>query len=328
MSNFAVMPLKDYKNICDAIRNKTSITDNIKSGEIPDNINAVYDAGKAAGAEPLYYAGRLNYMWNGIVFPENYEMTVKVKEIGNIDYAFMEAKNLKTVKLISDTPDTVFSMNGTFRECSQLELVDLTEFNRKVNGIQFCFYWSHKLKTILGALDVSECTSFPNSTFSTENLEDIEFVWNTIKANIDFSRAPKLTHDSLMSIIHGLRDYGGEIERTYSGSCFSYPPTDSGWWSWGTKYEISSVDSSGFYFIGDDDGTWHISISDSTFSSADIENATHFIVIDNGEYNGEITFFIPQESFEVHTLTLGTTNLGKLTDSEKAIATEKGWTLA
>lgn len=28
------------------------------------------------------------------------------------------------------------------------------------------------------------------------------------------------------------------------------------------------------------------------------------------------------------TLTLGTTNLGKLTDAEKAIATEKGWTLA
>ena len=29
-----------------------------------------------------------------------------------------------------------------------------------------------------------------------------------------------------------------------------------------------------------------------------------------------------------HTLTLGTTNLAKLTDEEKAIATEKGWTLA
>ena len=31
---------------------------------------------------------------------------------------------------------------------------------------------------------------------------------------------------------------------------------------------------------------------------------------------------------EVRTLTLGTTNLAKLTDAEKAIATEKGWTLA
>ncbi len=29
-----------------------------------------------------------------------------------------------------------------------------------------------------------------------------------------------------------------------------------------------------------------------------------------------------------HTITLGTTNLAKLTDAEKAIATEKGWTLA
>ena len=29
-----------------------------------------------------------------------------------------------------------------------------------------------------------------------------------------------------------------------------------------------------------------------------------------------------------HTLTLGTTNLAKLTDAEKAIATNRGWTLA
>lgn len=33
-------------------------------------------------------------------------------------------------------------------------------------------------------------------------------------------------------------------------------------------------------------------------------------------------------SGEKHTITLGTTNLAKLTDAEKAIATEKGWTLA
>jgi uncharacterized protein YndB with AHSA1/START domain len=29
-----------------------------------------------------------------------------------------------------------------------------------------------------------------------------------------------------------------------------------------------------------------------------------------------------------HTCTIGTANLAKLTDAEKAIATEKGWTLA
>lgn len=34
------------------------------------------------------------------------------------------------------------------------------------------------------------------------------------------------------------------------------------------------------------------------------------------------------ESEETHTITLGTQNLNKLTDAEKAIATEKGWTLA
>ncbi|MEE0840040.1 MAG: hypothetical protein U0L72_05750, partial [Acutalibacteraceae bacterium] len=321
----AVMPLKDYKNICDTIRTKTAITENIKSGEMPEKINAVYEA----GAMPLYYAKKLDYLWNGVVFPENYEMSVRLKEISTIDYAFMESKNLKSVKLICDTPDTVISASGVFRECSQLELVDLTEFNRKFNNIHFCFYRAYNLKTIIGALDVSECTSFPNSTFSASALETIEFVPNTIKANIWFNNAPKLTHDSLMSIINGLKDYYTVVEKTYSGY-FSFPPGDFGAWSVGTKYEITFIDgsNSSIGFIGDDSAPWGFSITDSTFPIEEVENATHFVVVGGVENGYEVIFFVPSAPTETHTLTLGTTNLAKLTDSEKAIATEKGWTLA
>ena len=95
-----------------------------------EDLDRVY----SAGAEPLYYAKKLDYLWNGVAFPDNYEMSVRFKEISTIDYAFMESKNLKSVKLICDTPDTVISASGVFRECSQLELVDLTEFNRKFNN--------------------------------------------------------------------------------------------------------------------------------------------------------------------------------------------------
>ncbi len=321
MNEFAVMPLNDYRNICDAIREKTATTENIKSGDMPEKINEVYES----GAMPIYYASELNGLWRDVIFPENTELTIKVKSVSSIEYSFMSSKNLKSVKLISDTPDTVISMNGAFRETYQLELVNLTEFNRKFSSINFCFYAnSGALKTILGALDVSECTSFPTSTFQAYKLEDIEFVPNTICANIWFDRATKLTHDSLMSIIRGLRDYGGEFERTYSGSYFSYPPTDTGWWSWETKYEITSVDCGCVYFVGDDGGTWCISIADNSIASANIENSTHFIVNESGD----ITFFIPQKSFEAHTLTFGAANLEKLTDKEIAIATEKGWTLA
>ena len=45
MSN-AVMPLDDYKRTCDTIREKTKSTNLIKSGEMPEGINAVYEAGQ------------------------------------------------------------------------------------------------------------------------------------------------------------------------------------------------------------------------------------------------------------------------------------------
>ena len=322
MSNYAVMPLKDYKNICDTIRTKTAITENIMSGEIPEKINAVYEA----GAMPLYYVGRLANIWQEVTFPENFEMTVRVKGVNDCSGVVYYAKNLKYLKLISDTPDIVIKAANAFRECFQLELLDLTEFNRKFNSVTTIFYNTDNLKTILGALDVSECASFQSNTFQADNLENIEFEPNTIKANIWFDRAPKLSHDSLMSIINGLKDYYTVVEKTYSGY-FSFPPENFGAWSVGTKYEITSIDGSDIDFIGDDSAPWGFNIIDSTFPIEEVENATHFVVSDfTDDY--EVIFFVPSAPTETHTLTLGTTNLAKLTDSEKAIATEKGWTLA
>lgn len=48
MSEFAVMPLNDYVDTCDSIREKTHRTDDIKSSELPNKIDAVFNAGKLA----------------------------------------------------------------------------------------------------------------------------------------------------------------------------------------------------------------------------------------------------------------------------------------
>jgi hypothetical protein len=61
-----------------------------------------------------------------------------------------------------------------------------------------------------------------------------------------------------------------------------------------------------------------------------IKNATHF----RGSYYSENDHYFAVKSLktvptgETKTLTLGATNLAKLTNEEKAIATQKGWTLA
>lgn len=55
MSKHAVMPLTDYVNVCDALREKTGTTDVIKSGDIPKKVNDVYDMGKLATLKDSQY---------------------------------------------------------------------------------------------------------------------------------------------------------------------------------------------------------------------------------------------------------------------------------
>ena len=61
-----------------------------------------------------------------------------------------------------------------------------------------------------------------------------------------------------------------------------------------------------------------------------IANGTNIIELNGTHYYGGIFGALRDNSATgaSNTLTLGSTNLNKLTDTEKAIATEKGWTLA
>lgn len=49
MSEFAVMPLSDYKSACDKIREKTETTDSIISRDLSNKVDDVYSAGVEAG---------------------------------------------------------------------------------------------------------------------------------------------------------------------------------------------------------------------------------------------------------------------------------------
>ena len=66
MSNYAVMPLEDYMNTCVTIREKTNETEPIKSGELADKVDEVYEAGKQAEHKAVWdaiqdYGRRFNY---------------------------------------------------------------------------------------------------------------------------------------------------------------------------------------------------------------------------------------------------------------------------
>ena len=184
-----------------------------------DGYKMGYDEGYTNGSTPVYHLSNLGNAWRGAEFSENTELTIRIKRLlfTDISTIFYDTKNLKSVKLISDSPDTVLNISSAFRNSQHLELIDLTEFNRKFNNINWFLLSSKKVKTILGALDVSNCSSF-TLPFNIENgaLADIEFVPLTIKASIDFSQCPNLSDVSIQSIIDGLADLTGSTTQKVS----------------------------------------------------------------------------------------------------------------
>lgn len=206
------------------INNKTSL--------IKSNVPKVYEAGQNAGGgadydeaydegyqagytdgqesvpNHLYYAKKTNAIYTGSVFPENFEFMARIKECTDYGYMFNNCRNLKSVKIISETQDTVLDMTAFCSIASNgtptLELVDFTEFNKKFDDIFNLFQYQKKLKTVLGEIDLSPCTRTTNAFRENQALEEIRFKAGTIPISIHFSASPLLSATSIQSIIDGL----------------------------------------------------------------------------------------------------------------------------
>lgn len=188
-----------------------------------ENVNKVYEAGKeAAGGEfydkgygegyeagynkaesenPLYYAYIKAFQWYKVAFPEGFDFVLKLrKKPDDMNALLSGATGLKTVTLICEAEGTV-AYSQMVRETTATVL-DISGFKPKPKDMSY-FAYDAELVTIIGALDLSQCTNVTNA-FAADFLENIEFVPNTIPISISFSYSTKLTHDSLMSIINGL----------------------------------------------------------------------------------------------------------------------------
>lgn len=178
--------------------------------------NEGYEKGFTDGQESvpnyLYYARILDNVFGGVVFPENFNFVLKTKgdfaKKDSIAYIFNNSRNLKSVKLVSENRDFVLDITSSFAIAwdgtPTLEIVDLTEFNKKFSKLFNTFRYQKVLKSILGKMDLSECTNTTNTFQNCEALEDIEFESGTIKISISFAQSPKLSATSIQSIIDGL----------------------------------------------------------------------------------------------------------------------------
>lgn len=173
-------------------------------------------------------------------------------------------------------------------------------------------------------LIVSETT--PSIKFTNvSNLENIT-VEGVIGNDWTFTGCDSLTHDSLMSIINALKNYVTYESRSYINDSNAYVANNP---VIKTEFQIENIvigpgELKFDCFEPNTEYTNRIIVYVLEGTEEDFVNAKTIFVHENRGF----TITVPIVPTETHTLTIGTTNLAKLTDEEKAIATEKGWILA
>ena len=330
MKDYAVMPLTDYSNICDKVREKTATTENIKSAELSEKIEKVYEAGQQAeydkfwdtyqqNGERYNYSGAFAYGW--------------IDEIYNPKYPFKDIRycsGMFTNSVITDTKQEMSFIDGY--------------------AGRLPYFMAH-FKTIR-PIHVTELITYEDAFTACSNLENIAFD-GVIGNDIYFGNSPLLTHDSLMSIINALKNFRLTTKK--------YENVSYMWQASGNEdcknqtFVISDDENNGHpdevILTGDDNTDYMVTFVDqgpatvpgpmnsllpeytivlqvtgiSKTDAEEMAKATSFMLDDNNT----LTLTIEQASTEISkTLTLGSENLAKLTDEEKTVATNKGWALA
>lgn len=312
---------------------------------------AVFEAGKAQGGDNYYDAFWDNYQRNGNrknyryafygqgwtleTFKPKYDLIVT--DNGEFMFAYSQIK-CDLVELLKDLGITLDLSKATaisqcLRNTYFTRFGELNFSNKK--SLNYVLDQNPYLETIDKLIISDDGTTTFVSTFASDwELKNITFE-GVIGQDIDFKNCSKLTHDSLMSIINALKPLVTyeEVETKATDYYLNGgPPIEAQVWEAGVWYKIQRTSGSYVYFDSVTYGDLEFAICDKTTrtdadASTVIGDATHIKIEEDG-----VAFWLKTtkgvSSGETKTLTIGDTNLAKLTDAEKKIATDKGWVLA
>lgn len=193
------------------------------------------EAASGGGDTATKYATQLNRSFYNADFPEGYELAVDVHGTTNLAEMFRNAIGLE--KLTVRCPESAviaanyFLYTTTTRASSleELTLPDGIKFSNFANFASRC----SKLKTINGKIDLGRSSS-NNDCFSyCPELQDIRFVSVSILKDISFAQSPKLSDESITSIINGLspdaREQTLTVHPDVAARIIGTDITDKGW---------------------------------------------------------------------------------------------------
>lgn len=197
-----------------------------KLAKVAENREKLYEAGKNAendafwdeitqkGERTVYFQG-FAYWGSEYIRPNR---KIIITSSNGMSQTFMHSPNLKKVEKdyfdASQKPigtRNEYSYNYTFYNCVVLEEIEDIGLQAEFN-YNYTFASCHSLHTI-AKIRTDENTLFTESFIRCDVLENIVFE-GFIGTNLDMRYSPKLTHDSLMSIINALKDYSADTSGT------------------------------------------------------------------------------------------------------------------
>lgn len=186
-------------DIGNAIREKTGGTELIPLKEMASAISGI-----SSVPNPLEYAIKLDYLFQMVAFPENYELVIDVPNMTAAPYLLFNATGLKKLTIKGNANGNAVNFAHAIRQNAALEVIDLSEFNAKFSNATYTFMGDKKLKEIKGVIDLTECTTVTTMFNGCYVLVDVRFKEFSIKLSINFADNKNLSAESVQSIIDGL----------------------------------------------------------------------------------------------------------------------------
>lgn len=225
----------------------------------------------------------------------------------NFSGMFYQCNKLTEVPLYNTSKGTTFDY--MFNYC--ISLLSVPQFNTR-NGVKFNYMFSSckKLK-VIPDIDTSKGTNFDSMFYGCSSLLSVPNIDVSLGTNFTYMLSScVLLTDVYLDTLNGTRfDY-------MFSRCTSLKSV---------TINISKATSLSYMFSGCtllESITFinYIKISGLNLSSCPLSDGGASIIRDS--------LYDYSDSSTTYTLKLGTTNLDKLTDEQKAIATNKGWTLS
>ena len=264
---------------------------------------------------------------NGIKFAKSSAFDAElfdVSEIETMEGMFSDSFYLKSIDLSSwNNTSKVTKMNSLFDGCGQLSYINLTGIDTsKVVYMSSMFYNCQSVTELdLSSFNVSNVTSLSNLFFNCYSLASLKLNWRVEKVTLMhsmFYNCYKLPHIDLSNwTVSAVTDLSNLFH-----NCKLLTDIDISNWNMRNVQSVLSL------FYGCEVLT-NLNMDGATLPKTDLDNwyldtCTALTV----ESLVSVLNALPQSDGPSYICRIGSTNLAKLSDGQKAIATSKGWVLS